>query len=263
TEALADDVGHAHHLEDGPHRAAGNDAVALLGRRHQHARGTVLADHLVVDRAVLQLHLDHVATRRFHGLRHRNRHFLGLALAHADAAIAVADDGERREAERAAALDDLGDAVDRDHLFLQAVVAAFALGTRLKLCHLRIPVLVSRSELEAGFARRFGQRLDAAVVREPGAIERDPLDAGCFRLLGDALADDRRRGDVAAFARDLALARQILAYVGFRRRGARENARAVVGNHVGVDVQVRPVHREPRGALHGNAHASLPGAANA
>src|ERR1019366_2155893 len=136
TEALADDVGHAHHLEDGPHRAAGNDAVALLGRRHQHARGTVLADHLVVDRAVLQLHLDHVATRRFHGLRHRNRHFLGLALAHADAAIAVADDGERREAERAAALDDLGDAVDRDHLFLQAVVVAFALGTRLKLCHL-------------------------------------------------------------------------------------------------------------------------------
>ena len=52
---------------------------------------------------------------------------LRLALAHADAAVAVADHGQRREAEDAAALHHLGDAVDRDHLLAQTVVAAFVL----------------------------------------------------------------------------------------------------------------------------------------
>ena len=56
----------------------------------------------------------------------------------------------------------------------------------LKLCHV---VASLRSELQAGFARGFGQRLDAAVVREAGAVERHLLDAGGLGLLGDALAD--------------------------------------------------------------------------
>jgi hypothetical protein len=56
----------------------------------------------------LQRDLDHVAARLVHRLLHRDRHFAGLALAHADAAVAVADHGQRREAEDAAALDDLG-----------------------------------------------------------------------------------------------------------------------------------------------------------
>ena len=70
-----------------------------------------------------RLHLDHLAARLFHRLLHRDRHFLRLALAHADAAVAVADDGQRGEAEDAAALHHLGDAVDRDHLLAQAVAA--------------------------------------------------------------------------------------------------------------------------------------------
>jgi hypothetical protein len=40
-------------------------------------------------------------------------HLLGLAVADAHGAVAVADDDERREAEATAALDDLGHAVDR------------------------------------------------------------------------------------------------------------------------------------------------------
>src|SRR5205814_473814 len=44
-EALGHDVGHAHHFEHGAHRAAGDDAVTLLGRGHQHARRAVLANH--------------------------------------------------------------------------------------------------------------------------------------------------------------------------------------------------------------------------
>ena len=54
----------------------------------------MLTDHCVVQRAVLQRHLDHVAAGFFHRLLHGNRHFLGLALAHADTAIAIADHGQ-------------------------------------------------------------------------------------------------------------------------------------------------------------------------
>ena len=50
--------------------------------------------------------------------------------------IAVTHHRQCGEAERAAALDDLGDAVDRDHLFLEAVVVGFGLGAGSELCHL-------------------------------------------------------------------------------------------------------------------------------
>lgn len=54
-----------------------------------------------------------------------SRDFAGLAVAEADAAIAVADDSQSGEREDAAALDDLGDAVDRDQLFLQFACLGF------------------------------------------------------------------------------------------------------------------------------------------
>ena len=58
-----------------------------------------------------------------------------------------------------------------------------------------------RLELQAGFARRIGQRLDAAVVRKTRAVEGDVLDAGSLRLFGDALADQGGSSDVATLAR--------------------------------------------------------------
>ena len=74
-----------------------------------------------------ELHLEQLAARLFHRLLHRDRNLARLALAHADAAVAVADHGERGEAEHAAALHHLGDAVDRDHLLAQPVAALFLL----------------------------------------------------------------------------------------------------------------------------------------
>jgi hypothetical protein len=53
-------------------------------------------------------------------------HFAGLALAHADAAIAITDDGQCCETEDTAALHHLGDAVDRNHLLAHAVIALFS-----------------------------------------------------------------------------------------------------------------------------------------
>src|SRR5215211_5471423 len=49
------------------------------------------------------------------------------------------------------------------------------------------------SELQPGFARRIGQRLDPAVIDIAAAIEHHVLDALLGRTLGDKLAD-RFRG---------------------------------------------------------------------
>jgi hypothetical protein len=48
-----------------------------------------------------------------------------LPLAHADGTITIANHGQRGKAEDAATLDDLGDAVDGNHLFTHAIVALF------------------------------------------------------------------------------------------------------------------------------------------
>ena len=79
-------------------------------------RGAVLAHHVVVNGTVLQVDLEHVAAGGLHRLLHRDRDFLRLALAHANAAIAVTDHGQCCEGQGATTLHDLGHAVHRDHL---------------------------------------------------------------------------------------------------------------------------------------------------
>ena len=59
---------------------------------------------------------DHAARAVLDGLFHAGRHFVGLAVAPADAALAVADDDQRGEAEAPAALDHRGAAPDLDDL---------------------------------------------------------------------------------------------------------------------------------------------------
>ena len=71
---------------------------------------------LVRDRGALDRHLDQVLLGDLDALADRHRHFLRLAGAVADAALAVADHHQRGEGEVLAALDHLGDAVDVDDL---------------------------------------------------------------------------------------------------------------------------------------------------
>src|SRR5690606_9953020 len=86
--------------------------------------------------------LGHLATRLVHCLLHGDRDFAGLALAHADATVTVADHGQRGEAENPAALHHLGDTVDGDHLFAHAVVTFFGL---LRFSALRFSHFLLRS----------------------------------------------------------------------------------------------------------------------
>ena len=87
-----------------------------------------------------QRHEDQFALGGFGRLADRFRHFARLAVAEADAALLVADDDERCEAEATAALDDLGDAVDVDELVDEFAVALFAIAAAAAvptfLCHI-------------------------------------------------------------------------------------------------------------------------------
>ena len=112
---------------------------------------------VVRDRRAGERDGEEVLPRLLHALLDRGRHFLRLAVAEADVAVAVADDDERGEREPPAALHDLGDAVDRDHSLF---VLAFGHASLLL-------------ELQSGFAGAVGDRRDAAVVLEPAAVEHD------------------------------------------------------------------------------------------
>ena len=82
--------------------------------------------HVVMQRAAFaQRHADQAALGGFGRLADRLRHFARLAVAEADAALLVADDDQRGEAEAPAALHHLGDAVDVDELVDEFAVALF------------------------------------------------------------------------------------------------------------------------------------------
>src|SRR5690606_35293898 len=245
-EALGNHVTHAHHFEDGAHRAAGNHAGTFGSGRNQHGGSAMLANHRVIQRAILQGNLEHAATGLFHCLLNRHRHFASLALAHADTAIAVAHHGQRGEAHGATTLHHLADTVDCDHFLAQAVVVLFFRGAfALYFSHLTDP----RLELQAGFTRGIGQRLHAAMVTKARAIESHLLDAGRLGLFGNALAHQRRSGSVVALA---GLTSQLRTHFGFQRGSADQHAIAFRRNNVGVDVQVRAEDREAMNAQLGN-----------
>src|SRR5829696_6886834 len=111
---LGQDVGDAGQLHAGAHALAGGDAGARAGRGQHDGAGPAGALDLVRDRGALEVDLEHVLPGVLGGLLDGRGHLVGLAVADADVAAAVAGDDERAEGEGAAALDDLGAAVDAD-----------------------------------------------------------------------------------------------------------------------------------------------------
>ena len=91
------------------------------------------AYHGVLQCSVAKRNFEQFAAGLFHRLLDGNRHLARLALAHADASIAVADDSKRCESEHSSALYNFGNAVHRNHFFAQSVRAVACL--LLHSCH--------------------------------------------------------------------------------------------------------------------------------
>src|SRR5581483_9255771 len=105
-----------------------DDARARGRRAQHHLAGAVAAFRVVVQRAPLaQRHADEAAAGCIRRLADRLRHLARLAVAEADAALLVADDDQRREAEALAALDHLGHTVDMHELVGELAVALLAI----------------------------------------------------------------------------------------------------------------------------------------
>src|SRR3954453_4285913 len=114
-EALGEHVVDAGALEDGTHRATGDDAGTGAGRLEEHDTGRRLTLHRVRDGAGDARHLVEVLLGLLDALGDRRRRLLGLAVADAHGAVTVAHDHQGGEAEAPTTLDDLGHAVDGHH----------------------------------------------------------------------------------------------------------------------------------------------------
>src|SRR6202011_6352821 len=84
---------------------------------------------MVQGAALPQRHPDERALRGFRCLADGFGNLAGLAMAKADPALLVAHDDERGEAESAAALHHLGDAIDMDQTIHEFAVAVMAFAT--------------------------------------------------------------------------------------------------------------------------------------
>src|SRR5690606_5469598 len=107
---------------------------------------------------------DHVALGGLGRLANGLRHSARLAMSEADAALLVAYNDERGGAETTAALDHLGDTIDVNELFddavgaLLAVTAALAAAFPWFLCHVLILVLFRKHGLLNAGAPTSGRR---------------------------------------------------------------------------------------------------------
>src|SRR5690606_27055354 len=141
---LGQDVANTQHLENGAHRATGDDTGTFRRGLHEHLGGTVLRVDRVPDGALVQGHVDHRLAGALHRLLDRHRHFSCLAITEADLALAVTHHRQRGETEDAATFHRLGDTVDGDQLFDHAVVAV-AVPLVAFVCHYLILEFVVRT----------------------------------------------------------------------------------------------------------------------
>src|SRR2546422_3625187 len=120
-EALREDVAHARALEHGAHRASRDHPGSGCGGLQQHPTCAVVPDDLVRDGPAGERDLHHPPARGLDRLAHRLAYLVGLPGRDADPSLPIADGHERVEPEAPAALDDFGDAVDRDHVIDEAI----------------------------------------------------------------------------------------------------------------------------------------------
>ena len=109
---LADNIGHTHRLKDGTHSTTSLHTGTGAGGLHDNAAATVLGDYLMGNGALVNGDLDQVLLGHFGALGDGSGNLVGLTQTVADNAIAVTDNHDGCEGERATTLGNLGGAVD-------------------------------------------------------------------------------------------------------------------------------------------------------
>src|SRR6185312_7153622 len=158
-----------------------------------------------------------------------------------DAATLIADDDESGKAETASALHHLRHTIDVNQLVDEFVVALFAITAIPTSAFFTRHAFgsLSKSEIEAGFARGIGERFHAPMIDVAPAVEHDLLHAFGKGAFGDLLADSASRFDVVGLGG--------LAFF-FVGRGSRERGSFHVVDHLGIDMLARTEDRQTRTA---------------
>ena len=118
-------------------------------------------------------------------------------MAETDPPLLVADHDEGGESEPAAALDDLGDAVDMHELVDKFAVALFPVShVSNQPVFLVNPAVALK--VQTALARRLGQSLDAPMIKIAAPVENHGFDTGGFSPFGDQLADFRRGSHIGS-----------------------------------------------------------------
>ena len=126
-EALGENVVDAAGLANRADRAAGDHARAGAGGHENHLRRAEVSLDRVRNGGAFHVDGDHVAGAVLDGLFHGGRHLVGLAVAPADFALAVADDHQGGKTESPATFDDRGATPDLDDLVDQLSLSLFRL----------------------------------------------------------------------------------------------------------------------------------------
>src|SRR5579864_5007418 len=98
------------------------------------------------------------------------------------------------------------------------------------------------SEIEPALAGSVGQGLHSAVIHITAAVEDDALDPGRLGAFGQRLADRTGCGGIGGVLKS-----RLEAPIQGRSRGKRMPGQIV--DDLGIDMQRRGQHREPRAAL--------------
>src|SRR5579885_3164669 len=207
---FGDDVVHSESLEDGAHRAPGDDPGASRSRPQDHPPGAVSPGDIMMQGAPFaQRHPDKRALGRLGCLANGFGDLAGLAVAIADPALLIADHNESGKPKPSAAFNDLGNAIDMDQAvnkiaFAVLAVAAPAALSLTRHCSLSIlsvvypgvalfcrlaTALQPELKCQPALARPLGQRFHPAVIHVSAAIEHDLLNPGHQSALRDLLAD--------------------------------------------------------------------------
>jgi hypothetical protein len=121
---------HAEGFENGAHRTPGDNAGSGGCRAQHDASGSMPASDVMMQGAALpQRNPNERTFRRIGSFADSLWNLAGFAMAIADPALLIADDDKRSEAEPAAALHHLGNAIDMDqtvHKFAIAILAVAA-----------------------------------------------------------------------------------------------------------------------------------------
>src|SRR5262249_54819064 len=154
------------------------DASTFGGGLQHDLACAVVAQHLVRNGGLGEIHLEEILLGGLDALADGLRNFLGLARAVAhDALGRVADDDQRGEGHVLATLDDLGDAVDVDDLVLQLSLFASIFFFVAIVSYPAFWLLEQERrsketlELQPGLARCVCQSLDAAMIEVAATIE--------------------------------------------------------------------------------------------